>query len=155
MDRWLFLTLQKKLAKFFQPNIDMFCLSRKPSIEKICFPTSPLGVRQARRLDLQLNRHTALLCKPPLDHHFRMVKPFVGQPPRNLHDDNPMVAPISKIAMPPNTSFSGSPLHGHVSKLPGGVHECAKMAPTLHHIIRNTLVAKEVQSEDIDTFSKK
>ena len=93
-----------------------------------------------------------------MDHHFGVVKPFVGEPPHDLYDGYPllgwstMVAPTSKTAVPPNTSFSGTPISGNVSKLPGGVHEGAKMAPPLQCNIRKTLEAKQVCSEDIGTF---
>jgi hypothetical protein len=93
-----------------------------------------------------------------MDYHSGVVKSSLGQPPLDVHDDHTllgwstMVAPTSKNAVPPNSSFSHTPLPGHVSKLPRGVHEGAKMAPPLHCIIRKTLEAKQVCSEDIDTF---
>ena len=34
MDRWLFLALQKKLAKFIQPNIDMFASPGNRQLDK-------------------------------------------------------------------------------------------------------------------------
>ena len=101
-----------------------------------------------------------MLCKPPLDHNKSMVDQNLEQPPHDMHDDNPllgwvtMVAPTSKTAVPPGTCFSDPPIPWNVSKLPGGVHESAKMAPPLHSVIKKILEIQKVQNEDIDNFLK-
>ena len=107
---------------------------------------------------MQLGGHQNVLCKPSLDSNSRLAEQTVGQSPPRMHDDNPilgwctMVAPTSKNAMPPDNSIHHPPIQWDVSKLPGGVHEGTKMAPPLQCIIRKALEAKQVQTEDIDTF---
>ena len=94
------------------------------------------------------------------ENNFRMVKLFVAKPTHKVYDDNTllgwstMVAPTSKIAVPPHTSIFNSPLLGNVQKLPGGINATAKVAPSLCSVIRKTLEGKQIKTEDIDTYLK-
>ena len=62
------------------------------------------------------------------------------------------MAPTSKTARAWHPSSFNTPLPRKVPKLPGGIHASAKMAPSLHSVVRKALEAKQVQTEDIDTF---
>ena len=143
-----------------EPKHRHVCLPWKSSTQKFCFQVPPLGSKPAGRLKLPFKRHFPMPCKSRVDHYKPMVGQIKGQPKFDMHDDHPllgwctMVAPTSKTAVPPGTSFSDPPIPWYVSKLPGGVCEGAKMAPPLHSIIRKALDAKQVQNEDIDTFLK-
>ena len=149
-----------KNVPFHRPTSGYVCQPWKPPVGKICFKIPPLGGHNVRRPKLLSENLSANLCKPPLVSNSAVAKQIMGEPPPNMFNDNSllgwstMVAPVSKTAFPPHSSFFNSPLSRNVQKLPREIYEGAKMAPSLHCAIRKALEGKQVSSEDIDSFLK-
>ena len=95
-----------------------------------------------------------------MDINWVLAKPIEKRDTSNVSSDNSlvgwrtMVAPINKTATAQGPSDKNTPPPGDVSELLGRAHAWAKVALSLHSIIKEVFQAKQVASEDVDTFLK-
>ena len=134
------------------------CLTRQPSIAKICVQAPSLAGLGSKCPEMPFRKHKMLLCKPSLDNNRAMVAQIKAKQRTCLPNHSPllgfkrMVAPVSETARQGDPSLLNTPIPRDVQELLGRIDASSKMAPSLHMVIRKGLHAKQVSNEAADTF---
>ena len=150
--------IERKFSEHFSSESRYVCLPRKQTIKPICEPISTLASNRGGLFEMSLRQNKRLLCQPPMDINRGLAKSTLEQSPCDMFNDCPplgfrtMVAPVAKTALSWEPHLQHRTVSGDVSKLLGRINECAKMAPTLHTFVRQSLESSKMQTSDIENF---
>ena len=93
-----------------------------------------------------------------MEHCAKVAGETFGQPPSPVLDDLPllgfmqMVSPSQKIASTQHPYMGRTTIPRHVSRLPRDLDECAKMAPSLLHVIRTIFQREQIPVKTQETY---
>ena len=123
-------------------------------------PTSVQMLRNRKKFDTQKVFCRGLLRAPSLVPNRSVATPGQGEPTcdqphtSSLVGFRIMVAPVNLLVRQGNTGTWHPPTVGPLSKLAKSLHEETKMAPSLHSVIRQCLLARNFTEVQIQHYLK-
>jgi len=140
------------------PQSRYVCLPRQHKVEKFCFKVATLPSHQGGCIKMPFGRFSSHICQPPMDHNTPMVTQIKTTPSFEMFNNMPpvgfctMVAPINKATYTTDPCLGNPTSSRNVFQLHESVYAHAKVAPSLHSVIRAKLEQSEMHSENVKDY---